>query len=189
LSIYDSDIKNCIEVLRDGGVILYPTDTVWGLGCDPTNEKAVEKLYNLKENFDSRQMLILVDNVSRIHSYVSEFPELAYQLIDYADSPLTIIYDSAKNLAKNIIANDGSIGIRVSNDEFNKNLIFRFRKPIASTSANIHGKPTPLNYSEITEDIIKKADYVVNYRRDDTTKSQSSKIIKLKNSGEIRIIR
>ncbi len=183
------DIKQALKILREGGVILYPTDTVWGLGCDASNEKAVKRIYEIKQRTDSKSMLVLVENPAMISYYVSNMPDVAWDLIEVADSPLTIIYDNAKNFAKNLIAEDGSIGIRVSNEDFTKKLIRQFRAPIVSTSANISGKPTPANFDEISEEIINQVDYVVKYRQEDYTKAKPSKIIKLKSNGEINIIR
>ncbi len=183
------DIEKALEVLRTGGVILYPTDTIWGLGCDATNEEAVKKIYKIKQRSDQKSLLVLLDNPGKIPSYINETPEIAWDLIDLADKPLTIIYSDAKNLAKNLIADDGSIGIRIVNDPFCQKLIQRFKKPIVSTSANISGTKAPSNFSEINNNIIDLADYVVQWRQGDYAKAQASSIIKLNNKGEIQIIR
>ena len=183
------DIEKCLEVLNNGGVILYPTDTIWGLGCDATNEEAVKKIYQTKQRSDQKSLLVLLDHAGKIPSYVKEVPEIAWDLIDLTDKPLTIIYSDAKNLASNLIADDGSIGIRITSDEFCQKLIQRFKKPIVSTSANISGNKSPSNFSEISSEIIEAADYIVQWRQDDYTASQASSIIKLKNNGEIQIIR
>lgn len=183
------DIKKAIDTLNSGGVILYPTDTVWGIGCDATNEKAVEKIYQIKQRSDQKSMLILLDNSNKISSYINEIPDVAWNLIEFSDKPLTIIFSGAKNLAPNIIAQDGSIGIRISDDPFNQNLIQKFRKPIVSTSANISGQISPLNFAEISQEIIESVDYVVKWRQDDFSNSQASSIIKLEPNGEIEIIR
>src|SRR2546423_538445 len=174
----EKEIQNALEVLRSGGIILYPTDTVWGIGCDATNEEAVKKIYSLKSRTDSKSMIILLDNDARLPSYVQQVPEQAWQLIEYSEKPLTIIYSNAKNLAKNVIAEDGTIGIRVTKDTFCKKLIEKFRKPIVSTSANVSGEPAPSSYSEIKREIIGAVDYVVALRQKEKTKANPSTIIK-----------
>ena len=183
------EIKKAIDVLYKGGVILYPTDTIWGIGCDATNEDAVKKIYEIKKRSDTKSMLVLLDDVTRIPAYINVMPEIAWDLIDVADKPLTIIYPNAKNLAKNLVADDKSIGIRIANDDFCNQLIRKFRKPIVSTSANISGDKNPANFSEINENIKNSVDYIVNHRQNDITKSQSSQIIKLGVGGEIEVIR
>jgi L-threonylcarbamoyladenylate synthase len=186
---FADDLPKALEVLRLGGVILYPTDTIWGIGCDATNIQAVKRVYEIKKREDLKSMLILMDNPNLLNSYVSEIPEIAWELIDVSDKPLTIIYPGAKNLAANLIAQDGSIGIRITKEPFTQQLIQRFRKPIVSTSANISGEKTPLNFYEISEGIKDTVDYIVQYRRNDFTKSTPSAIIKLGRRGEIEIIR
>ncbi|MBU8892027.1 MAG: threonylcarbamoyl-AMP synthase [Bacteroidales bacterium] len=186
---FDPDIKKTLEVLKEGGIVLYPTDTIWGIGCDATNEKAIEKVFQIKQRSDQKSMLVLLDNPNKIPSYVNEMPDIVWDLIDLADKPLTIIYSGAKNLAKNLISSDGSIGIRITNDLFTQKLVSKFGKPIVSTSANLSGKPTPSNYSEISQKIIDAVDYVVKWRQDDVSKIMPSDIIKLEPNGEIQIIR
>jgi L-threonylcarbamoyladenylate synthase len=183
------DIKKALEILKSGGVILYPTDTVWGLGCDATNEEAVAKIYSIKKREDSKSMLVLLNNSARISSYIKDVPEIAWELIDAAVSPLTLIYPGAKNLAKNLIAEDGSIGIRITDDEFCCELIKRFGKPIVSSSANVSGEKTPAIFSEINDEIKDSVDYTVEWRRDDFTKKSPSSIIKLGEGGLFKIIR
>ncbi|MBN2165722.1 MAG: threonylcarbamoyl-AMP synthase [Marinilabiliaceae bacterium] len=183
------DLKNALNVLYKGGIILYPTDTIWGIGCDATNANAVKRIYDLKQRADSKSMLILIDNDAKLNSYLSEVPEIAYDLIDLADKPLTIIYDGAKNLAHNLIAEDGSIGIRITNEPFSKQLCNQFKKPIVSTSANISGQSSPGHFGEISNNIISAVDYVVTYRQDETTIAKPSGIIKLGVNGEIKVIR
>jgi L-threonylcarbamoyladenylate synthase len=185
----NEDIKKAIEVLKNGGIILYPTDTVWGIGCDATNEDAVKKIYTLKGREDSKSMLVLLENPNRINSYVHEVPEIAWDLIDAADKPMTIIYPEAKNLAKNLIADDNSIGIRLTEERFSSDLIQRFRKPLVSTSANISGETSPSNFSEISDKIKEGVDYIVNFRQEEKTMNTPSSIIKLGVSGEIQVIR
>jgi L-threonylcarbamoyladenylate synthase len=186
---YIPDINKSLEVLKQGGIILYPTDTIWGIGCDATNESAVDKIYKLKQRSDQKSMLVLLDNPNKISSYVQEMPEIAWDLIDLTEKPLTIIYSGAKNLAKNLIPLDESIGIRITKDSFTQKLISKFGKPIVSTSANISGEPSPQNYSEISQEIISAVDYTVKWRQDDFSKAEPSGIIKLKPNGEIQIIR
>ncbi len=153
--------------MNEGGVILYPTDTIWGIGCDATNEEAVRRVYQIKQRSDSKAMLVLVDSPVKVDFYVQDVPEVAWDLIEVADKPLTIIYSGARNLASNLIAEDGSVGIRVTNEEFSKRLCQQFRKAIVSTSANISGQPSPANYSEITEELKSMVDYVVGYRQEE----------------------
>jgi L-threonylcarbamoyladenylate synthase len=185
----NQDISKALEVLKKGGVILYPTDTIWGIGCDASNVDAVRRVYEIKKREDSKSMIVLLDNLSYLSFYINEVPEIAYELIDVSDKPLTIIYPGAKNLATNLIASDGSIGIRIPNDDFCKQLISKLRKPLVSTSANISGKSSPSNFNEIAQEIIEVVDYVVEWRQNDYSKSQPSSIIKLGVKGQIEIIR
>ena len=143
------DIKKACEVMAAGGIILYPTDTIWGIGCDATNEKAVQRVYELKRRTDNKAMLVLMDSEAKLDRYVSDVPDIAWDLISVSDKPLTIIYSSAKNLATNLLGADGSVGIRITNEEFSKKLCERFRKPLVSTSANVSGEPSPANFSEV----------------------------------------
>jgi len=188
-SLFREDINKCLEILKNGGVILYPTDTIWGLGCDATNEKAVRKVFEIKKRSDSKSMLVLMENINLLERYVNKVPDVAYDLIEVTDKPLTIIYSGAKNLASGIIAEDGSVGIRFTSESFTSILIQRFRKPIVSTSANISGKKSPVNFEDIDEDIINAVDYTVKYRQSDKTQASPSSIIKLGEAGEIKIIR
>ncbi|KAA4688899.1 MULTISPECIES: L-threonylcarbamoyladenylate synthase [Bacteroides] len=183
------DIKKACQVMNEGGVILYPTDTIWGIGCDATNEEAVRRVYQIKQRSDSKAMLVLVDSPVKVDFYVQDVPEVAWDLIEVADKPLTIIYSGARNLASNLIAEDGSVGIRVTNEEFSKRLCQQFRKAIVSTSANISGQPSPANYSEITEELKSMVDYVVGYRQEEMGHPKPSSIIKLDKGGVIKIIR
>ncbi len=185
----NDDIKAALEVLQKGGVILYPTDTIWGIGCDACNEAAVKRVYEIKNRVDSKSMLVLMENAGLIDRYVNEVPEIAFDLMEVAVKPLTIIFDGAKGLAKNLVAEDGSIGIRITSEAFSSELIRRFRRPIVSTSANISGNPSPASFDEIDPQIIKGVDYVVKYRQDDTQKAVPSSIIKLGKGGEVKIIR
>ena len=165
--------------MNEGGVILYPTDTIWGIGCDATNEEAVRRVYEIKQRSDSKAMLVLVDSAVKVDFYVQDVPEVAWDLIEVADKPLTIIYSGARNLAPNLLAEDGSVGIRVTNEEFSKRLCQQFRKAIVSTSANVSGQPSPANFSEITEELKSLVDYVVGYRQDEAGHPKPSSIIKL----------
>ncbi len=183
------DIQKAIETLQQGGIILYPTDTIWGIGCDATNPEAVQHIYKLKQREDSKSMLILLDNDAKLNSYMDEVPEMAWDLIELSTKPLTIIYPNAKNLAANLLAEDKSIGIRITGEEFSKKLCQRFKKPIVSTSANISGQASPAHFGEITDEIKNGVNYIVKYRQEETSNPAPSSIIKLGVSGEIKIIR
>lgn len=183
------EIKKACQVLNQGGVILYPTDTVWGIGCDATNPEAVKKVYDIKQRVDSKAMLVLVNNEVKVDFYVSDAPEVAWSLIELATKPLTIIYDNARNLAPNLLAEDGSVGIRVTQELFSKELCFRFRKAIVSTSANISGQPSPASFAEISEEVKQAVDYIVGYRQDEKAGAKPSSIIKLGKGGAVKIIR
>lgn len=183
------DIKEACRVMREGGVILYPTDTIWGIGCDATNEEAVRRVYQIKQREDSKAMLVLVDSAVKVDFYVQDVPAVAWDLIEVADKPLTIIYSGARNLAPNLLAADGSVGIRVTNEEFSKRLCQQFRKAIVSTSANVSGQPSPGCFAEISEDIKSAVDYIVKARRDEAAGSKPSSIIKLGEGGLVQVIR
>jgi len=185
----NEDVTQAVEVLKKGGVILYPTDTVWGLGCDATNEIAVQRISKIKNRPDSKSMLVLMENPALLDRYVDEVPEIAWDLIEVAVTPLTVIYPGAKNLAKSLVAEDGSIGIRFTQEAFTREMISRFRKPVVSTSANISGQPAPAVFKDISEEIKSKVDYIVQYRQDETTPGKPSGIIKLGVGGQIEIIR
>ena len=175
--------------MRKGGVILYPTDTVWGIGCDATNAEAVARVYEIKHREDSKTMICLVDNDNRLQRYVRNVPDVAWQLFDCAEDPTTIILDGAINLAPNLIAEDGSIAMRITREEFSKQLCYRFQKPIVSTSANISGEPTAQNYRDISQEIIDAVDYVCCARRQEHKPHKPSSIIRLKEDGQVEIIR
>ncbi len=183
------DIKNCLSVLKNGGIILYPTDTIWGLGCDATNAAAINKIFSLKSREENKSLLILVNGIGMLERYVKEIPVTAGELINVSETPLTIIYPEGRNLAEGVCATDGSVGIRICNDEFCNELITRFRKPIVSTSANISGNPAPVNFSEIGNEITGKVDYVVKYRQSDRQKHSPSPVIKIEKDGSFKIIR
>lgn len=185
----NEDIKQAFEVLVKGGLILYPTDTIWGIGCDATNGKAVQKIYELKKRADTKALITLMDNPAKLNYYIKEVPDIAYDLIELADKPLTIIYEGARNVAPNLIASDGSVAIRFTAEKFSNELCKRFRKPLVSTSANISGRPSPRNYEEISEEIKNGVDYIVKYRQQEQNIHTASSIIKLGTSGQIQIIR
>ena len=203
---YDkSDLEEAVRVLRAGGVIVYPTDTVWGIGCDATNEEAVRKVYALKRRADSKSMLVLLDAPGKLQGYVEEVPEMAWELLECTSPlqltlqrgrentehirPLTIIYPRGKNLAKSLLAEDGSVGIRITRESFSKALCERLRRPIVSTSANISGEPAAKTFHQISEEVLEQADYVCLYRRDDEEEKAPSSIIKVGLHNEIEIIR
>ena len=186
---YHEDIKQALATLKNGGVILYPTDTIWGLGCDATNRAAVDKIFTIKARETGKSLLILADGEAMIERYVKEVPEIAWELAGVSEEPLTIIYPGGKNLAEGVCSEDGSVGIRICRDEFCSQLIARFRKPIVSTSANLSGKPSPGNFGEIGSEVIAAADYVVKYRQDDRRRFSSSPVIRLEPDGTIKIIR
>lgn len=186
---YKDDIDKACEVMYNGGIILYPTDTIWGIGCDATNPEAVKRVYEIKRRTDSKALITLVDSPAKVNAYVQDMPEVAWDLIEFATKPLTIIYDKARYLAENLLAEDGSAGIRVTGEPFSKDLCMRFKKPIVSTSANISGEPSPQNFSEVSDEIKNAVDYIVKYRQDEKAKANPSSIIKLGNNGEIKIIR
>ncbi|MDR1004012.1 MAG: threonylcarbamoyl-AMP synthase [Prevotellaceae bacterium] len=185
----NEEITEACRIMNQGGIILYPTDTIWGIGCDATNEEAVRRVYNLKQRTDSKAMLVLVDSPVKVDFYVRDVPAVAWDLIEVADKPLTIIYSGARNLAPNLLAADGSIGIRVTGEAFSRQLCRQFRKAIVSTSANVSGAPSPRNFHEISQEIKNAVDYIVNYRQDETKASQPSGIIKLDTGGVVIIIR
>lgn len=183
------DIKNAVECMRMGGVILYPTDTVWGIGCDATNAEAVKRVYEIKRRDDSKALICLVDSDSRMQRYVRDVPPVAWELVDAITEPTTLILDNAVNLAPNLIAEDGSIGIRITKEPFSHDLCYRFQKAIVSTSANISGEPTAQNFGDISEEIINAVDYVCFTRRQEHKPHKPSGIIKLDKDGVVTIIR
>ncbi|MGP1477780.1 MAG: L-threonylcarbamoyladenylate synthase [Phocaeicola sp.] len=184
-----AEVKKACEVMEKGGVILYPTDTVWGIGCDATNAEAVKKVYELKRRSDSKAMLVLVDSDVKVNFYVKDVPEVAWQLIDYATKPLTVIYEGARNLAENLIAEDGSIGIRITKEVFSNELCYRFKKAIVSTSANISGEPSPVTFEDISDEVKNAVDYVVNCRQKEHGHPKPSSIVKVGSGGLVKIIR
>ncbi len=185
---FEKDIEACLVVLRNGGLILYPTDTIWGIGCDATNEKAVEKVYKLKKRNDQKALIVLVADERDVMQHVAA-PDLSlFDFLATTVKPTTVIYDGALGFAGNLIGSDGSIAIRICNDEFCRHLLKRFRKPIVSTSANISGMPSPKNFKDISLEIKNGVDFIVQYRQDDDTPSQPSSLIKW-NNGKVTILR
>lgn len=183
------DIQKAIECMRKGGVILYPTDTVWGIGCDATNADAVARVYEIKHRDDSKALICLVDSDARLQKYVRNIPNVAWDLIDAVTKPTTIILDNAVNLAPNLIAEDGSIGIRITKEKFSQELCYRFQKPIVSTSANISGMPPAQNYCDIAPELLDAVDYVCESRRNEKKPHKPSSIIKLSTDGTVSVIR
>lgn len=181
-------IRKCLDVLKNGGVIVYPTDTVWGIGCDATNENAVKKVYALKKREDSKALICLVAHQAMLERHVAMVPDAAYDIMDLAEKPTTIVFDEPKGVAKNLVADDNTLAIRVASDRFCQYLINKFGKPIVSTSANISGEPTPRQFKEISAEILKGVDYVVNLPDENQNPSPSS-IIKLSNDGQVKVIR
>ena len=187
---YDKeDMQEALRVLREGGIIVYPTDTVWGIGCDATNAEAVKRIYALKQREDSKSMLVLLDSAAKLNYYV-DVPETAEMLLDAEpDKPMTIIYPNARHIAANLIAGDGSVGIRITGEAFSKALCAQLKRPLVSTSANISGRPAAHFFAEIEEAVLKGADYVCRFRREDETPCEPSTIIKVNADGTFQIIR
>jgi L-threonylcarbamoyladenylate synthase len=183
------EINQTLKVLQDGGIILYPTDTIWGIGCDASNAEAVKKIYALKQRDEAKSMIILVDTENKLESYINQVPDIAYDLIEYTENPLTLVMPGAKNIASNLIAADGSIGIRVTKHQFCQQLIQRLRKPLVSTSANISGQPSPKNFDTVSADIIDGVDYVVNLEQHDLSEKKPSTIMRLEPDGRFEFIR
>jgi L-threonylcarbamoyladenylate synthase len=183
------EVAKALKVIQDGGIILYPTDTIWGIGCDATNTEAVQKIFKLKQRDEAKSMIILLDTENKLESYISEVNPLAYDLIEYAESPLTLVMPGAKNISKALIAGDGSVGIRVTNHPFCQQLIQRLRKPLVSTSANISGKPSPQYFAQIDDEIISGVDYVVDLDQHDMEIKTPSTIMKLAPDGRFEFLR
>jgi len=183
------DIQQAVDVMRRGGIILYPTDTVWGIGCDARNAEAVKRVFALKRRDDSKALICLVDSANRMQQYSRSIPDVAWDLIDYAERPLTLIVDDAINLAPNLVAEDGSIAIRVTRERISHDLCYRFQKAVVSTSANLSGQPAPRNFMEISPEIIQGVDYVMKARQNDVTKGKPSQIVKISKDGQITFIR
>ena len=183
------EVNKALKVIQDGGIILYPTDTIWGIGCDATNTNAVQKIFALKQRDESKSMIILIDTDNKLQSYITEVPEIAYQLIEFAENPLTLIMPGARNISEALIAEDGSVGVRVSSHPFCQQLIQRLRKPIVSTSANLSGQPSPEYFGKISQDIIDGVDYVVDQDQYSTEVKKPSTIMRLAPNGSFEFIR
>lgn len=186
---FNQEVQRALEVLRAGGTILYPTDTIWGIGCDATNSRAVEKVYKLKQRVESKSLIVLLDDMDKLPVYVEKVPEITFDLLNCIDTPLTIIYSNARNLAKNVMAADKTIAIRIVREHFCKELIRSFKKPIVSTSANVSNDPTALMFSNISKEISDKVDYIVNLYQNRLNQTKPSTIIRLFESGEYEVIR
>ncbi len=185
----NDEVKKALDVINQGGIILYPTDTIWGLGCDATNTEAIQKIYALKQRAQEKSMIILLDTENKLESYIREVPAIAYDLIEFTENPLTLVMPGAKNISPALIAADGSVGVRVSTHPFCQQLIQRLRKPLVSTSANISGQPSPQNFSQVSDEIINGVDYVVNLDQHDLSIKKPSTIMRLEPDGKFKFIR
>jgi len=183
------EVAKAFKVIQEGGIILYPTDTIWGIGCDATNTEAIKKIYRLKQRDEAKSMIILLDTENKLESYVREVPAIAYDLIEYAENPLTLVLPGAKNISPALLSEDGSVGIRIAKHDFCQNLIQRLRKPLVSTSANISGKPSPQNFSQVDQEIIDGVDYVVDLEQYSTEQKKPSTIMRLQPDGRFEFIR
>lgn len=186
---FRADVAKAVEILRNGGVVLYPTDTVWGIGCDATDDEAVRRIFAIKQRAEAKAMITLVDGLPMLDRYTENIPDVAEQLIEEAVSPLTIVLDRPRGLAPSLLAPDGSAGFRVTSEEYSRELCRRLRKPVVSTSANISGSPTPRFFKEISQEIIEAMDYVSSYRRDDNQPRRSSSVIKISDDATFQILR
>ena len=183
------DIRRAVEVMNKGGVILYPTDTIWGLGCDATNADAVRRIYEIKQRTDAKALISLVDSETKVQFYVKEVPEVAWDVMELSERPMTVVFDGGRNLAPNLLAEDGSVAIRITKEAFSKELCMRMKRAVVSTSANISGQPAPRCFSEISEEIKGTVDYICTSRQDEPPTQTASSIIKLGAGGEVTIIR
>lgn len=186
---FKKDIIEACKVMAEGGIILYPTDTIWGIGCDATNPEAVKKVYEIKKRNDSKALIVLVDSEPKVEFYVKDVPPITWDMIELSTKPLTVIYDGARNMAPNLLAEDGSVGIRITTEDFSKQLCSQFRKAIVSTSANISGEPSPKAFVNISDDIKNAVDYVVEYRQNEVAQAKPSSIVKIGKGGVVKIIR
>lgn len=183
------DIRRAVEVMNKGGIILYPTDTIWGLGCDATNADAVRRIYEIKQRTDAKALISLVDSETKVQFYVKEVPEVAWDVMELSERPMTVVFDGGRNLAPNLLAEDGSVAIRITKEAFSKELCMRMKRAVVSTSANISGQPAPRCFAEISEEIKRAADYICTSRQDEPPTQTASSIIKLGAGGEVTIIR
>lgn len=183
------EVKKAFDIVQQGGIILYPTDTIWGIGCDASNTDAVKKIFALKQRAEEKSMIILLDTENKLESYIRDVPAVAYDLIEYSENPLTLVMPGAKNISPALIAADGSVGVRVSKHPFCQQLIQRLRKPLVSTSANISGQPSPQNFSQIAAEIIEGVDYVVDIEQHDLSIKKPSTIMRIDPSGLFEFLR
>jgi L-threonylcarbamoyladenylate synthase len=183
------EVAKALKVVQEGGIILYPTDTIWGIGCDATNTEAIKKLYKLKQRDETKSMIILLDSDNKLESYISEVPSIAYDLIEFAENPLTLIMPGAKNISPALISSDGSVGVRIVRHPFCQQIIQRLRKPLVSTSANISGQPSPQYFGQIDQEIIDGVDYIVDLEQHDTELKKPSTIMRLQPDGRFEFIR
>ena len=183
------DIRRAVEVMNNGGIILYPTDTIWGLGCDATNADAVRRIYEIKQRTDAKALISLVDSETKVQFYVKEVPEVAWDVMELSERPMTVVFDGGRNLAPNLLAEDGSVAIRITKEAFSKELCMRMKRAVVSTSANISGQPAPRCFAEISEEIKGAVDYICTSRQDEPPTQTASSIIKLGAGGEVTIIR
>ena len=188
-ALFQEDIEKAAQTVKEGGVILYPTDTIWGIGCDARNPEAVQKIFDIKKRDDSKSLIVLVSSENMLLRYVKDIPEISWDILAYSERPTTIIYDSPIGVARNVLATDGSLGIRIVKDDFCRRLIERIRTPLVSTSANLSGEPSPAFFAEISPEIRQGVDYTVQYRQEDTTPAEASVVIKLTNDSRIKILR
>jgi L-threonylcarbamoyladenylate synthase len=184
-----NEVAKALKIVQDGGIILYPTDTIWGIGCDATNTEAIQKIYRLKQRDETKSMIILLDTDNKLQSYISDVPDLAYDLIEFAENPLTLVMPGAKNISPALISSDGSVGVRISDHPFCQQLIQRLRKPLVSTSANISGKPSPQYFSQIDQEVIDGVDYVVDIDQHSMEIKNPSTIMRLEPGGKFEFIR
>lgn len=183
------DIRRAVEVMNNGGIILYPTDTIWGLGCDATNAEAVRRIYEIKQRTDAKALISLVDSETKVQFYVKEVPEVAWDVMELSERPMTVVFDGGRNLAPNLLAEDGSVAIRITKEAFSKELCMRMKRAVVSTSANISGQPAPRCFAEISEEIKGAVDYICTSRQNEPPTQTASSIIKLGAGGEVTIIR
>lgn len=185
----NKDIDAAVRVLDEGGVILYPTDTVWGIGCDACNPAAVEKVYRIKNRPDSKALITLVGSVGDLHRWVEDVPPVAGEMIAASERPVTVVFDKGRGLASNLLAADGSVGLRVTSELYSRALCERLGRPVVSTSANVSGEPSPSFYAEISPEILSRVDYIASFRRDDTVPRQPSQVVKISSDGTVKILR
>lgn len=184
----NEEVIKAYEIIKEGGIILYPTDTVWGIGCDATNPEAVAKIYKLKQRAETQSMIVLMNGEKMMYNVFKNIPEVAWQIMDLSENPTTLVLDKPRNVAPNLVATDNTLGIRLVKEPFCFKLLERMKKPLVSTSANISGQPTPKSFKEISPEIIKGVDYVVNLQRDKIA-GKPSTIIKLSSDSQVKIIR